>query len=178
MRTLFLILSVILMAQQGFAQIRSGSDSKKNEARLNTLYLPAGYPELTYERALGRKSAIGLSIGGFVGSQKPNYATDIITSDFALLPHFRYYFGRRMTSGFFIENNFNLFYRDYDYGDENKFGLGIGLALGTKFNLNDSWSIDVVAGGGSNFSQESCEDSYYCFPDMFARLGISIGRRF
>ena len=178
MRTLFLILSIILMAQQGFAQKRLGSDSKKNEVRLNTLYLPAGYPELTYERALGRKSAIGITAGGFIGSPGPNYATDMITSDFAFLPHYRYYFGKRITSGFFIENNINIFYNEYDLGDENGFGVGLGLAVGAKFNLNNNWSVDLVTGGGLNFQQEPCENSYYCFPDAYPRLGISLGKRF
>ena len=180
MRALFFILLIVVTAREGFSQEQSYTSSKKNEIRLNTIYLPAGYPELTYERALGRrgKSAIGISMGGFIGPQKPNYATDILTSDFSFLPYYRYYFGKRTTSGFFIENNVNLFYREYDYSGENEFGVGLGLALGTKFNIDKSWSIDLVTGGGMNFTQGPCENSYFCFPDVYPRLGISLGKRF
>lgn len=174
MRTLFLIVTTILLAQQGSSQERTGNNAKKNEIRLNTLYLPAGYAELTYERALARKSALGLAVGGFLGSQGQNYATDILTSDFSLLPYYRYYFGKRTTTGFFIENNYNLFYRKFI--EEPKYGVGIGLALGAKFNVKNSWSIGLVAGGGANISQEPC--SSLCFPDMYPRLGIAIGKRF
>ncbi len=178
MKALFFILLMAVTAFPGFSQQQSHTSLKKNEIRLNALYLPAGYPELTFERVLGRKSAIGISIGGFIGSRKPNYATDILTSDFSFLPFYRYYFGKGTTSGFFIENNVNLFYRDYDHSDENKFGIGLGLALGTKFNVMNSWTIEVVLGGGYNFQQQSCDGNYYCFPDMFPRLGISLGKRF
>lgn len=172
MRTLFLIISLTAMSLQSLAQT-----SKRNEIKLNTLYLLGGYPELSYERALGNKSAIGFSVGAFIGSPGSNYATDIITSDFSFLPYYRYYFGKKTTSGFFLEGNANIFYREYDFSDENQFGAGLGLALGTKIALNDSWSIGLVAGGGMNFQEESC-DGYFCFPDVYPRLGITVGKRF
>ncbi|MFH6602318.1 DUF3575 domain-containing protein [Maribacter algicola] len=177
MKALFFILLITVTAFPVLSQERVQMHFNKNEIRLNILYLPAGYPELTYERVLGGKSAIGISIGGFIGSKKPNYAKDILTSDFSLFPFYRYYLGKRTNSGFFVENNVNLFYRD-DHSDENKFGSGLGLALGTKFFAVNSWTMEVVVGGGLNFRQQSCEGSYYCFPDMFPRLGISLGKRF
>jgi len=178
MRNLLFIFSILIVTSSVFSQRTSTSDSHKNEIKLNTLFLAGGYAELSYERALGRKSAIGASVGTFIGSAGPNYATDILTYDFSALPYYRYYFGKQRTSGFFLESNVNVFLRESSLNDSSDWGLGIGLGLGAKFNIKKTWIIDVVAGGGSNSSQEPCGDSSLCFPDVYPRLGISIGKRF
>lgn len=168
----------------GYSQKTIKSGFKNNEAKLNMLYLPGGYGELSYERILSRKSAFGVSIGLFMDSAGPNYATDILTYDFGVLPYFRYYFGHRRAAGFFLESNMLVFSRKgYGNGKE-QWGLGLGLALGVKLLNKKDWSIDIVLGGGGIFEAHNDSDDLQAayvdlnFPDLYPRLGIAIGKRF
>ncbi len=178
MKTWFLIISVFSVSYYCFAQNQSIIDSKKNELKLNTLFLIGGYPELSFERALGKKFAIGISLGAFIGSAGPNYATDILTADVSILPYFRYYFGKRRTAGLFLENNINISSREGCFDRSQEWGVGLGLGAGYKHIVGKSWSIELIAGGGFNTVQESCANSSLFFPDMYSRLGVTIAKRF
>ncbi len=81
-----------LVMAQGFSQSDPGKRDGSNELKLNTLYLPGGYPELSYERILGNKSAVGISMSFLIDSAGPNYATDFLAFDKAVFPYYRYYF--------------------------------------------------------------------------------------
>ena len=178
MKTCFLIISIIAVNSLVKAQKQPGNDSRKNELKLNTLYVIGGYPELSYERALGDKFALGVSMGLLIGSARPNYATDILTSDFSLLPYSRYYFGNRKTSGFFLEGNVNIFSNETDMDKSKEWGMGLGIGLGSKFILKKNWIVEWVVGGGYNLNQDSCYGTDLCFPDVYPRLGITFGKRF
>lgn len=151
---------------------------ENNELKLNVLYLPGGYSELTYERILGNNSAVGISIGFLIDSASSNYATDILTFDKAILPYYRYYFGQKRAAGFFLEGN-SIFYSEKSMVQhERESGWGLGMAVGIKLIKNDNWHIDVFAGGGFGVNGRNTGSEFLNFPDMYPRLGLAIGKRF
>lgn len=163
----------------GYSQSEPVKKYGSNEIKLNTLYLPGGYPELSYERILGNNSAVGLSAGFLINSAGPNYATDIITFDKAIFPYYRYYFGQRRAAGFFVEGNTIVYSRESVSQEDKETGWGIGLAAGIKIIIKDNWNVDLMAGGGVNINKGNSNPSGYLdFPDMYPRLGLSIGKRF
>jgi len=164
---------------QGYSQSATGYGLKSNEIKLNTLYLPGGYPELSYERILGNNSAVGLSAGFLINSAGPNYATDIITFDKAIFPYYRYYFGQRRATGFFVEGNTIVYSRESVLQGDKETGWGLGLAAGIKIFIKDNWNVDLIVGGGVNINKgNSNPTGYLDFPDLYPRLGLTIGKRF
>lgn len=167
-----------LMVAQGYAQRTAGDMVGSNELKLNALYLPGGYPELSYERILGNKSAVGISVGFFMGSPDSNYATDMLIFDKAILPYYRYYFGQRRASGFFLEGNTLIYSEKSNLQDSRETGLGMGLAVGMKVLVKNNWHIDLLAGGGVGINSRDSDSDFLNIPDMYPRLGIAIGKRF
>ncbi len=168
-----------LVMAQGFSQSDPGKRDGSNELKLNTLYLPGGYPELSYERILGNKSAVGISAGFLIDSVGPNYATDILTFDKAVFPYYRYYFGQKRAAGFFVEGNGIIFSRESNIPEEKEAGWGLGLAFGIKLVMKSNWNVDLITGGGVNINKGNSNlDGYLDFPDLYPRLGLSIGKRF
>ncbi len=174
-----ILLLLFFVTAQGFSQSDPGKRVLFNELKLNTLYLPGGYPELSYERILGSKSAVGISVGFLIDSAGPNYATDILTFDKALFPYYRYYFGQRRAAGFFVEGNTIIFSRESSFQEEKETGWGLGLAVGIKLIMKNNWNVDLIAGGGVHINKGNSNlDGYLDFPDVYPRLGLSIGKRF
>lgn len=170
---------LFLCMVQGYSQMGSANKVASNELKLNTLYLPGGYAEFSYERILGNNSAVGISMGYLFDSAGPNYATDILTFDKALFPYYRYYFGNRRAAGFFVEGNTILYSDTFKVIDDNETGWGLGLAAGIKIFIKNNWNIDLIAGGGVNINKGNSNlDGYLDFPNMYPRLGLSIGKRF
>jgi len=178
MKTLILIVFIATKACSTYAQNLPGEDLRKNEVRLNTLYQFGGYPEVSYERQLGIGSAVGATFGARIDVVKRNYVDDLITFDYAVLPYYRFYFGKKPTAGFFLEGNGIIFSRISKYEDRNELGAGLGIGLGAKFPIKNNWNVGFVVGGGYNLLQEPCINESICFPDVYPRLGITIGKRF
>ena len=175
---ILLVLVFLLMMIQGTSQNKSGHGAESNELKLNVLYLPGGYPELSYERILGNHSAVGISFGFLIDSGSSNYATDILTFDKAMLPYYRYYFGQKRAAGFFLEGN-SIFYSEKSMvQDERESGWGLGMAVGIKLINSDNWHIDVIAGGGLGVNGSNTTSEFLNFPDLYPRLGLAIGKRF
>ena len=164
---------------------------KKNELRLNPLYLFSGeslFPELSYERAMGSRAAMGLSLGVRLGADDAySYVDDFINQKFSLVPYYRHYFGRRAHTGFFLEGNSIVLNRDSYVEDATEWKLGLGIGIGYKFELQNAWNIDFVVGGGGLLGNKNDSDSTeggtppafdLGFPDMYPRLGITLGKRF
>jgi len=166
-----------LMIAQGYSQRTTGNRVSSNELKLNALYLPGGYPELSYERILGHKSAVGISVGFFIGSSGPNYATDMLIFDKAILPYYRYYFGQRRANGFFLEGNTIIYSEKSKIQDSQETGLGLGLAVGMKLFMKNNWHVDLLAGGGVGINSRDSDSDFLNIPDMYPRLGIAIGKR-
>lgn len=178
MKTLILIISLWATVFQSCAQTLPDTAFEKNEIKLNTFYLFGGYPEVSYERMLGNRSAIGLTIGLLIDTERQGYVNDLITFDYALFPYYRSYFGKIRGAGFFLEGNGIVFSRTSKIDKQKELGAGLGIGMGYKFPIKKNWSLEFVVGGGYNLLQEPCINSSFCFPDMYPRLGLTIGKRF
>lgn len=147
----------------------------KNEISTNLLMLGfIGVADISYER-LFDNSGIGISASMDIGQ---------IGYNFAFIPYYRVYLGKKKTSGFFIEGN-AVFYNaekmswghyleDGTYIQdgriiENQFGFGV--AAGGKF-LNKSGFVGDLFGGVAKLFGGNNADDY------FPRIGITLGKRF
>lgn len=178
LRTLAALFFLGATSYHARAQNRSDDGAKRNELNVNTVYLFGGYPELSYERIIGKRFALGISIGYRIDLKKRNYVDDLITFDYAILPYYRFYFGKKRATGFFLEGNSIVFSRTSGANEEREIGAGLGIGLGLKFRIGKNWSLGIVAGGGYNLLQEPCNNDIFCFPDMYPRLGLTIGKSF
>jgi hypothetical protein len=163
----------------------------KNELRFNPIYslnTNSVFPEVSYERSLSHRSALGISVGVLLGSdEKFSYVDDFIRQDFSVLPYYRHYFGKEVTSGFFLEGNSIVLSREPTVDEDKPWKFGLGLGIGCKFELKNSWNIDFVIGGGAIFQGQkdgsSADDAvvvvpFSDLPDFYPRLGLTIGKRF
>ncbi len=165
------------------------TQESNNEIKLNPIYLFSPnkiFPVVSYERSIGNKSAFGIATGILIGSMDAiNYVDDLIRYDFSALPYYRYYFGKKHTSGFFLEQNAILLSKESFEKNGNKWRFGLGMGVGVKLALKNSWSIDFLLGGGfitdKNRDQNSNEGFGGIgidFPELYPRLGVTIGKRF
>ena len=180
MKTLVSAFLIIVISQTAFTQ------EFKNEIKLNPIYLFSLnkiYPEVSYERSISDKSAVGVTLGILIGSKQHfNYIDDFINFDFSVLPYYRYYLGKERTNGFFVEGHSMIFSRESYLEGDSAWGVGFGAAVGVKFEVNSSIRIDLVVGGGFNLNNENdVENSEWniaTFPDVYPRLGLAIAKRF
>lgn len=167
---------------------------RKNELKLDVIYLifhPA--LNLSYERLLTTESGLGATL---VFSSEDE--SRISNTTFSFTPYFRYYFGKKPSSGFFFEgftalntfryqrtniyttfgNNgsFNLTYENID---EKITDLALGIGLGGKWITNNGIVFELNTGVGRNllnkYANNNGFDAAY---KIFVRGGISIGYRF
>lgn len=162
-----------------FIAISANAQEAKNEAKVNLLGLTIGLPDLSYERLLNDNMGIGLSLGmGFKnGSHYQNQFRYVV------LPHFRYYFGSKYASGFFLEAHASVISAKKDLKDEfkaeEKFEpyFGLGAALGVKLFNKRGFLAEGYAGLGQQLNVEKDKirhKSHHLYP----RVGVSIGKRF
>jgi len=147
----------------------------RHEIKLDPAHLIAGTLRIDYEYLLNDWSSVGLGV--FYNFSRTNdYGTYYRTK---FLGFYRLYFGRRPSSGFFLEGNLGVvsgFYSDWwssypsNRGDFTAFGTGI--ALGWKWYIPRAGIVlDVFGGGGRLFGGDDR-------PNMYPRFGISVGKRF
>ncbi len=180
-KTFFLALFLGAFASS-FAQETPNQFDKSNEFKLNAAYLLSGLVEFSYERILSDESSIGVSTG-------LSFDEEVWNVKFELIPYYRFFFGNKRGAGFFIEANTAFYTYDYDeyyYDDyydgfasspvefdnheENKFGFGLGIAVGGKFVTTSGFVFDVYAGLGRNLLESDGQ--------VYPRLGLTIGKRF
>lgn len=163
-----------------FGQNLSQPKMGKDEFKINTLFLIAGAFDVGYERVLNEESAIGVTV--FVP------ITDEINTKFMLTPYYRYYFGQKPATGFYLEgfgslNNVDDEIYDYSssssmyyYKEINVTDFAFGLGLGGKWISKRGVTFEINAGLGRNlFSEYNNEDRNY---EFIGRGGISVGYRF
>lgn len=151
----------------GLAQMSSEDKAIPiNELKINAPLILAGFIELSYERQLNKYSSVGISTAMAF--------TDDYYSDFALVPHYRLYFGKRPVRGFYIEGNaaYYTFFRDESLRKDNAPGFGLGVAVGFKLINSNLIVADIFAGAGRNFSDNPYQGEAY------PRLGICVGKKF
>ena len=141
---------------------------KKNELKLNLAYSIVGFPEITFERILRKNQGLGFSYA----FSPENFSL----IDYIFIPYYRFYFGEKVASGFFIEGNcaffVDRFNDDFTITSENEYGLGIGAAVGYKILTKRNRIVEFYLGGGPNFLEVDKST------EVYPRLGITIGKRF
>jgi len=179
----FLLIAVLLITAFGFSQDKSNPIIGKDELKINAIFLLAGSLEIGYERVLNEESAIGTSLL-FPFSNDSNV-------NFMLTTYYRYYFGAKPCTGFFMEGfgalnsvqdeiyvyafnsgpNYEYYYKQLNITD---FALGIGL--GGKWISKKGVTFEINAGLGRNlFSSYNNQDRNF---EFIGRGGISVGYRF
>lgn len=168
MKKSFLLALFLGAFASSFAQETPNQFDKSNEFKLNAAYLLSGLVEFSYERILSDESSIGVSTG-------LSFDEDVWNLKFELIPYYRFFFGNKRGAGFFIEANtaFYTYESDYSYyneNEENKFGFGLGIAVGSKFITTSGFVFDIYAGLGRNLLKSNGQ--------VYPRLGLTLGKRF
>ena len=151
------------------------------------------FPELSYEYLLSEDMTVGAAVGfGFDTQDSDGYS-------FKATPFLRWFFGdinwwglrnrgmQHPASGFFLEANgavgsLDIYSNSYDYPDYSNVYTkekslvtgGMGFAFGWKYLSKNNWTAELVTGAGRNFNY----DKDYYESKIYARIGISIGKRF
>ena len=173
--TIFLISAgLILNAQQAKPSL-SPSLELDNELKLNILYLLVGAPEITYERILNKKNAVGMAT--FIRF------FEAVWSDYsyAVTPYYRRYFGFHKASGFFLEGHASLAKFDdinsrhpnsqqTNNSMEDRISFGVGGVTGAKFLTRKGFTGEIYFGGAQLL------DNYAS--NFFPRAGLILGKRF
>lgn len=160
-------------------QINAQDDTMQNfhEIKVNGLYLVLGAFEVTYEQSINEESAFGANL--FLPFDKEindNY-------NFYLSPYYRFYFGKKYASGFFIEG-FSLL-SSYNYKtstltldsfiteEQNKFALAFGIGVGGKWITKSGFIGELGLGVGRNvINNEDFSDN------PIGKINIGVGYRF
>jgi hypothetical protein len=161
-------------------------DFKRNELKGNALLLILGQPEFSYERILNNESGIGVSV---------NFALEKdFETTFSLTPYYRFYFGKKPASGFFVEgfamlNTLDIddeTYISYDYPantyttitDKGATYTDFALGFGVGFKLISKRGLVLEANGGIGRNLLNSEKNDYFGHTFVGRGGITVGYRF
>lgn len=172
---LLLFSSITMYAQEYRKELPSGF--KKNELRLNALFLLFEGLEFSYERALNQDVSVGGS--SLIFTYKD---ADLESGmNYNVTAFGRYYFGKRPVSGFFGEV-FTMFLnrdyfvdsysREYRSRRERETNVALGLGLGVKW-IRNGFSFELSSGVGR--IPRSASNQYVPF---VGRGAIGIGYRF
>lgn len=182
---LFLSNAVCLQAQEDLEL------THRHELKLNlgsSVFF--AFPEVTYEYLLSEDMSVGAAVGfGFDTKDSDGYK-------FKATPFLRWYFGdwswfrsrgmRAPATGFFLEANgavgsLDIYSYDYFENYSSRYTFvktmttgGMGLAFGWKYLSRNNWTGEIFSGAGRNFNY----DDDYIESKIYARIGISIGKRF
>jgi hypothetical protein len=168
-----ILITVLLLTVKGISQEKKESVLSKNELKINLAYLIAGFPEITYERALTEETSIGISALFSIENNEEN-----ISFNFAIIPYYRIYFGEKPNTGFFVDGNLGLYSQKKTDGDlftnekEGGLGLGVGFNLGKKYRTKKGWIGELSFGITRTITNQDNVNSVYL------RGGIIIGKIF
>lgn len=189
MRTKILLLLLLTINFCSYSQEKEPVSFNKNEIKLNALMLIAGAFEVTYEHLLNDESGVGVSV--FASFDKD------FDTKFSLTPYYRFYFGKKPASGFFMEGfgMLNSYERqgddNYDYNtgaigngvpDKRITDFALGFGLGSKWVTKRGFMFEINGGVGRNLFNSSNDDNGGYNDDeeyqIVGRIGFSIGYRF
>lgn len=167
MKKIILAALLVCISLQSYSQ-EEKTQPKKHEIKLNALMTLFGVPEISYEYLLNEESSMGLSV---LFSLEDNYQLD-----FALTPYYRFFFGKKPASGFFVEGFGMLNIGDadsYDGGSSqpNETDVALGISIGTKLLTKSGFIFEIYGGAGRNLFNDNSFDAV-------PRFGISFGKRF
>ena len=176
----------LIVTSLSFGQNKK-EDISFNEIKGNLLLAPIGALELTYENDFSEHQGIGIS--AFF-----RFSDVDIHTKFSLTPYYRYYFGKNVAKGFFVES-FAMYnqYKPYDkyiFTNNEPFFIGqmkesqmendfaLGLGMGSKWLAGDNFIIEINAGFGLNLFNDYSTSSTLYGEKYVGRLGIILGQRF
>ena len=174
-KTFIILIVTLLISSNMFSQEDKGSNLENNnfnELKLNALFLILGALEVTYERTLNEESGIGVSV--FLPID--NDVSDDIK--YYISPYYRFYFGGKYASGFFLEGfgMLNSTNRDLNFfGGEDDFrtDFALGIGLGGKWLTKSGFIGEINFGIGRNLFNNDNADS-----EIIGKGGITLGYRF
>lgn len=193
MRKIFIVLCILFLSNAVCLRAQEGMElTHRHELKLNlgsSVFM--AFPEVSYEYLLSEDMTVGAAVGfGFDTQDSDGYS-------FKATPFLRWFFGdinwwglrnrgmQHPASGFFLEANGavgSLDIYSYDYIDYSSVYTkekslvtgGMGLAFGWKYLSKNNWTGEILMGAGRNFNY----DKVYDESKIYARIGISIGKRF
>ncbi len=173
MKNIILLSILVLSVFSAKAQNNETNDNdfKKNELKINGLYLILGAFEGTFERILNEESAIGISL--FLPID--NDVKDDI--DYYISPYYRMYFGKKYAAGFFVEGfgMLNSAREDSNFfsSGNKKTDFALGLGVGGKWITKRGFLAELNFGVGRNLFNTKESGS-----EIIGKGGITIGYRF
>ncbi|MDR6546583.1 hypothetical protein J2810_002642 [Chryseobacterium rhizosphaerae] len=150
---------------------------KNNEIKLNLIAPLSGAVQVDYERHLNKHSSVGISAYMVYDHTKEE------DMNYNISPYYRYYFGKKYASGFFVEG-FGMFTSidgkkkyaaDNVTFTENKdvYDIALGAGLGWKLVTKKGLVFEANVGYGKLLFNADKTDH-----DVVAKFGLSIGYRF
>ena len=179
-----LLIAILITTTLGFGQDVSKPLDRKDEFKINAIFLLAGSLEIGYERTLNEESAIGTTLFLPISNES--------NINFMLSTYYRYYFGSKPCAGFFMEGfgalnsvqdeiyvyapNLDPAFYDYSYKRLNITDFALGIGLGGKWISKKGVTFELSTGVGRNlFSSYNSQNRNFQF---IGRGGISVGYRF
>ncbi|MFP3594418.1 DUF3575 domain-containing protein [Chryseobacterium sp. SIMBA_038] len=179
MKKTFLLVIILFAFYSVKAQNETDANpyQKNNEIRLNLIAPLSGAVEVNFERHLNKNSSLGIS-AFFVYDDKKEEDMNYFIS-----PYYRYYFGKKYASGFFVEgfgaftsiDGKKIYAADNLTFTENKdvYDVALGAGLGYKLVTKKGFVFEANAGYGKLLFNADKTDH-----DVVAKYGLSIGYRF
>lgn len=181
-----LTVTIILLASFFYSNAQQADntdvDLKRNEVRLNGLYLVLGAFEGSYSYVLNDESTVGVSL---LLPFDEDVRDDL---NYYVSPYYRFFFGKKPAAGFFLEgfgmlNSIKDTVSTFNEGpnpvittvEENITDFALGIGLGGKFMTKRGLVGELNLGVGRNLFNG---DNNGSGNDVIAKFGISLGYRF
>jgi hypothetical protein len=179
MKNKFLAFIILCAFYSLNAQEKTDTNSyqKNNEIKLNLISPLFGAVEVGFERHLNKNSSLGIS-AFIVYDNKENEDLNYYIS-----PYYRYYFGKKYASGFFVEgfgmltsiDGKKIYAADNVTFTENKdvYDVALGAGLGYKLVTKKGLVFEANAAYGKLLFNADKTDH-----TIVAKFGLSVGYRF
>ena len=179
-----IFLAVVILFSFFVARSQNKNDTivnpfeKKNEVTLNLIAPILGAFEASYERHLNRKSSLGISAFYVYNSEQNE------DMNYYISPYYRMYFGKKYSSGFFVEGFGMISSIDGKkiYETQNKLtftenpdviDLALGVGLGWKGITKSGLFYGANLGYGKLLFNADKTDH-----NVVAKIGLNLGYRF
>lgn len=170
-----LLVTTCLYSYAQESEISTPLEERKNELRINGLYLVAGAFEASYSYVLNEESTVGVSA---LIPIDEDVSDDL---NYYISPYYRFFFGKKPAAGFFLEGfgmlnstNEEVFSNNFENIEtETVTDFAIGIGLGGKFMTKRGLVGELNLGFGRNLFNSSDRDN-----EIVGKGGISIGYRF
>lgn len=179
MKKIFSVLILLFAFYSVHAQSETDANpyQKNNEIKLNLFSPLMDAVEAGYERFLNKNSSLGIS----AFKVYEHSANDDM--NYYISPYYRYYFGKKYASGFFVEgfgmltsiDGKKIYAADHTTFTEGKdvYDLALGAGFGWKLVTRKGFVLEAnTAYGRLVFNADKTDH------DQVVKLGLSIGYRF